>query len=174
VVRNVHNFPNVPKTAVDDWTPAEIALTDRLALAFDAAGVPPMPGRILAFLLCCEPATQSLPDIGSALGASKGGVSQAARLLVQLQLIERVAVRGSRQLWYRLRDDAWLAHMRGDIERIRTMLRILDDGLAGFAGAPAERSRRLREMRALYAFYERKLPDLMTEWLATRARGEFP
>jgi hypothetical protein len=149
-------------------------LADRLAVAFAESGMPPLVGRVLAHLLCCEPPAQSLGDLAAALGASKGGLSQATRLLVQLQILERASVPGSRQVGYRLRDDAWLAHMRGDMVRLRGILSILDDGLRELADAPPARTRRLREMRALYAFYDRKLPELLAEWLELRARGEVP
>jgi DNA-binding transcriptional regulator GbsR (MarR family) len=57
-------------------------------------------GHILVFLYLME-AEQSLSQIGEALGLSKAAVSIGARQLESFGLLQRVWVKGDRQLYYR-------------------------------------------------------------------------
>jgi hypothetical protein len=45
-------------------------------------------------------------------------------------------------------------------------------GLEALADEPAERRRRLEELDALYAWWEKRLPALREQYLADRARGK--
>ena len=53
------------------------------------AGMPPMAGRMWAYLAICEPPNQTAAMIAERLHASRGSVSGIARLLEQVGLIRR-------------------------------------------------------------------------------------
>ena len=58
------------------------------------AGAPRMVGRVLGWLLVCEPPEQSAAELAERLQASRGSISAATRLLLRMGMIERVRTRG--------------------------------------------------------------------------------
>lgn len=64
-------------------------------------------GRMLGWLLVCEPPAQSLGQLSTALQTGVGNVSSTAAELVRAGLVERVGVTRSRNIHYHLRQDAW-------------------------------------------------------------------
>lgn len=124
---------------------------------FESSGLTRLAGRLLGWLLVCDPERQSSEELATALAASSGGISTTARMLIQFGFIERLAVAGDRRTFYRLRPNAFAA---GERERLRTMAdlqNLADTGLKALGGAPPERSRRLHEMRDLLAYMEKVL-----------------
>ncbi len=57
-----------------------------------AVHVTRMAGRMLGWLLICDPPHQSMNAIADVLQASKGSISTMTRLLIQLDLIERTGI----------------------------------------------------------------------------------
>src|SRR6188768_2863049 len=68
-------------------------------------GVPPIAGRLVAWLALSESGSDSLDAMAEGLGASKASVSSMARLLAERGFVERVPVLERRDC-YRLRADA--------------------------------------------------------------------
>ena len=75
------------------------------ALHMEHHGLPRMAGRILAWLLICDPPEQSMPDLVEVLQASKSSVSTMTRHLIQFGMIERVSLPGERRDFYRAMPD---------------------------------------------------------------------
>lgn len=128
---------------------------------FEANGLTRLSGRLLGWLLVCEPERQSAEDLAVALHASSGGISTNARQLIQFGYIERLGVAGDRRTFYRARPNAFAA---GERQRIRTMgdlAAMAESGLRAMRGSPPERTRRLEEMRTLSAFMETVLVDAL-------------
>jgi DNA-binding transcriptional regulator GbsR (MarR family) len=133
------------------------------------AGTPRMVGRVLGWLLVCDPPEQSAAEIAERLQASKGSISTATRVLLRLGFIERVRVRGERFDRFRARPESWdqFFWRQEQFEAPRRVLRI---GLEALADEPSERHRRLEELDHLYAWWEKRLPELRDEYLADRER----
>lgn len=70
---------------------------------FESSGLTRLAGRLLGWLLVCDPERQSSEELATALAASSGGISTTARMLIQFGFIERLAVAGDRRTFYRLR-----------------------------------------------------------------------
>ena len=70
------------------------------------AGMPPMAGRIWAYLAICEPPQQTAAMIADRLHASRGSVSGMARLLEQVGLIRRHTRPGDRREYFDIPPDA--------------------------------------------------------------------
>ena len=85
----------------------EQQLTEDFGLFFEHLGVPRMAGRILAWLLICDPPEQTMQDLVDALGASKSSISTMTRMLINFRLIERLSLPGERRDFYRVRPDLW-------------------------------------------------------------------
>ena len=66
-----------------------------------------MTGRVLGWLLVCDPPEQSAAQLAEALDASKGAISGATAALVRMRLVERLRIRGERADRFRMRPEAW-------------------------------------------------------------------
>lgn len=134
----------------------------------EQAGTPRMAGRVLGWLLVSDPPEQTAAELATALSASKGSISDATQLLVQIRLIERLRLRGERSDRFRLRPEAWTERLRHD-RSISSFRALLAEGLSALEGAPAARLRRLEELDAFYRWWEERLPLLWEEWQAHRS-----
>lgn len=128
-----------------------------------------MAGRILGWLLICDPPQQSLDELVKTLGASKGSISTMTRLLMKLGLIERASVPGERRAYFRVAPDAWYRLSKEHLARISAFRELTEKGLALLEGEDPGLKQRLMEARDLHVFFERELPALMDRWEAGRA-----
>lgn len=142
-------------------------------LLFDELGSSRMTGRVLAFLLTCEPAEQSSEALAEGLGVSRGSISTATRQLVRLGLVRRSTQPGSRALFFRLEEGAWIPMMEVRMRNVTRLRQLAERGLDAVAPASPSQQRRLEEMRDFYAYFEERVPELVDEWLARqgKARG---
>jgi DNA-binding transcriptional ArsR family regulator len=131
---------------------------------------PRMVGRVLGWLLVCDPPEQSAAELREALGASKGSISTATRLLLRMGYIERSRVRGERFDRFRARPEAW-DETFWRTEQFSGPRRTLRLGLDALADEPAERRERLEELDAMFAWWEERIPRLREEFLAERSRA---
>lgn len=139
---------------------------EEVGLLFETSGMPRMAGRVLGWLLICEPAHQSAQSIGEALGASKASISTMVRLLVQHDVVERVGVPGERATCYRIRPGSWSLHMRRRLTYIEAFRSLAEKGLKLLADQPRESRARLQEMRDLHAFLEKEMPAMLDRYEA--------
>ena len=92
---------------MDDEPSGERQFAEEVGRVFEQLGVPRMTGRILGWLLICDPPRQSSAQLGSALGASKGAISTATRLLELYGLVRRIGVPGARGDFFEIAPDAF-------------------------------------------------------------------
>jgi DNA-binding transcriptional regulator GbsR (MarR family) len=125
-------------------------------------GMPPMTGRVFAWLLVCEPVEQTAAQLAEALNASQGSISGATGMLVRAKLVDRLHVRGERADRFRVRPEAWDEQIRDQgAAYARTLIA---QGLEALANEPASRRARLEELDAFYAWWESRIPTLYEEW----------
>lgn len=129
------------------------------------AGQSLMSGRVFGWLLICDPPRQSSAELAAALGASKGSISTATRMLEATGLIRRVTVPGVRGHHYEADPQAFLqiSQQRRPFQAIAAMM---DKGLAVIGGENGPRGDRLRQLRDFYAFMDRELPRLAERFWA--------
>ncbi len=124
--------------------------------------MPRMTGRVLAWLLVCDPPEQTATQLAEALDASQGSISGATGMLVRQGLVDRLHIRGERGDRFCLRSELWDAQIRDPgAEEARALVA---QGLEALADEPASRRARLEEMDALYAWYASRMPALLEEW----------
>jgi DNA-binding transcriptional regulator GbsR (MarR family) len=133
------------------------------------SGLTRMAGRMLGWLLICDPPHQTMPQIAEAVQASKGSISSASRLLIRVGLVERFSLPGERRDYYRLRFGAWDALLAIKLTELARMREIAERGLAAIDGAPPAARQRLDELREMAAFLEREYPRLLARWQQERA-----
>lgn len=136
------------------------------------ATMPPAAGRMLAWMLVCEPAEQSPEELKHALHSSAGGVSQTIRLLMQIGFVERAGKREDRRTYYRIAANAWDAVMIAQHAETFRLLGMSRQGLHLLPEDQPARRARLAEMEAYYRFVEAEIPRLMARYHAgKRATG---
>lgn len=145
---------------------------EEMGLLFSELGSQRMVGRVLGALLVCDPAHQSSSQLQDLLDASAGSISTTTRTLVQMGMVEKVAIPGERATFYRLRDHLWVDLMRRRLGFLVMMREAAERGLAVLDGASDARTERLRSFRDFYAFMERRMPEMLDEWIALRAASE--
>lgn len=145
---------------------------EEFGLYFERVGMPRMAGRIIGYLLVCDPAQQSMQEIGEALEASKGSVSTMLKLLVGLRLVDQVSVRGERRDYYRANSEMWIRSFRARMHQMTELRELAERGLQLMAEEAPERRRRLENMHATNQFLEEEFPKLLDRWdEEKKARG---
>ena len=82
-------------------TVEQLAWCDRVAEYFAVnAGLPPITGRTMAWLMICDPAEQSPADLSGALGVSRASLTSTLRLLLASGLVRRSTRRGTRATYF--------------------------------------------------------------------------
>jgi hypothetical protein len=125
-------------------------------------GMPPMTGRVFAWLLVCDPVEQTAAQLAEALNASKGSISGATGMLVRARLVDRLHVRGERADRFRMRPEAWDEQVRD--QGAAEARAVLGLGLEALASEPAARRARLQELDTFYAWWQSRVPALWDEW----------
>jgi hypothetical protein len=144
---------------------------EELGMQFELeAGAPRMLGRVLGWLLVCEPPEQSASELAERLQASKGSISTATRLLLRMGMIERVRIRGERFDRFSARPEAWDDYLWRE-DQFKAPRRVLRLGLDALSDEPRARRARLEELDSLYAWWQRRMPKLHEEYLSDRRRS---
>ncbi|WP_328609397.1 transcriptional regulator [Amycolatopsis sp. NBC_00345] len=121
-------------------------------------GLPPITGRILGWLMICEPAEQSAADIAAGIRASRASMTTNIRSLTTTGLVRRYTRAGERTAYYRLDDQAWETAIRRRIEGMSAFEDVLEQGLA-LMGSDTGRASRLLAAQEVYRWVGSLLRD---------------
>jgi DNA-binding transcriptional regulator GbsR (MarR family) len=157
--------------AAADLDPGLVGFVEDVGLAFEASGTSRMTGRMLGWLLVCDPPHQSAEQLAEGLQASSGSVSTTARLLIRMGFVERVGLPGDRKAYYKLRPDAWGASLEQSQAEMSGFRALAEKGLTAIGDASDSRRRRLEEMRELFAFVEAEFPALVERFHQQKRNG---
>lgn len=141
-----------------------------VALHWERQGLPRIAGRIVGWLMVCDPPRRTARQLAEDLGASKASISTMTRLLLEAGTLEVVAVPGERATWYALTPDSVERKLEARLDGMVSFAGLARRGLALLEDEPPERSDRLRRVAAMYAFLERELPLLLERWREERDR----
>lgn len=145
-----------------------LAFTDRMADFYAREyGFPPVAGRVLGYLLICQPPEQTVAGLSEALLASRSAITGAVALLARYHAVRRTRSAGQRMdhitLDPRALDPTGFAGAtyQEQATLAREALAMLEDG-------PSERRSMIEEGAAFYDFLAERMPALLTEWHARR------
>jgi DNA-binding transcriptional regulator GbsR (MarR family) len=138
---------------------------------------PPMAGRVLGYLLVCDPPNQTIAELSDALLASRSAVTGALDVLERLDAVRRSRAAGERM--DRVRVDFSSAKARGfDVSEYQELGDLAREGLEVLKDAPPERRATLMEMEAFADWLVERTRTLQEEWEARcdalRASGDLP
>lgn len=141
---------------------------EEVGIYFERMGMTRMSGRILGWLMVCDPPHQTINELADALQASKGSISTMTRVLMQIGIVERFSIPGQRRDLYRVRTGGWSATIEASIAEYRNFRQLAERGLNLLDGAPPKARERLEDMRDVYGFFEREMPGLIEKYKQER------
>jgi hypothetical protein len=159
-------------------TDAEITFADHAGRLFARRyGFAPMVGRLLGYLMICDPRDQSIAELAEALLASRSAITNAVAFLDNLHYIRRSRAAGERM--DRIGIDMSSAEATGfDVTEYQEQRDLAREGLALLADAPPERRAVLLGWAAFADFLVARMPELAKDWkahsAALREAGELP
>jgi DNA-binding MarR family transcriptional regulator len=130
-------------------------------------GFPPMVGRLLGYLLVCDPPHQTLDELGDALMASRSAIAGAVKLLESYHYVQRVRTAGERADRVHL-DPTGLEPWKFDSQMFAIQAALFREGLALIDDAAPSRRALLAELAAAADFFGERLPQVLAEWRTHR------
>jgi DNA-binding transcriptional regulator GbsR (MarR family) len=155
--------PDAP--AAEDRT---FGYIERFAAVLVAAGFPAMPARVFVALVIAEDGRLSAAELAERLRVSPAAVSGAVRYLIQVGLVHKERVPGSRRDYYRMPGNMWddLLRMRDQV--MSRWAALVREGI-DLVGPDTAAGARMAEQAAFLEFATREMADLLTRWEKYRA-----
>ena len=140
-------------------------------------GMAPMVGRLLGYLMICDPREQSISELAEALLASRSAIAGAVNTLEQLGLIRRSRAAGERM--DRVAIDPMSPQAFGfDATEYQEQAELAREGLAVLAHASPQRRAVLLQRAAFAEWLISRLPEWEKDWNTHREKlreaGQLP
>ena len=143
---------------------------EEVGVALAQMGTTPAFGKLLGWLLICDPPQQTSTQMSEALELSKASVSTGMRLLEKSGLVRRVPS-GGRGHAYEMHRDAFVRAI-DPTAKMRVFIDLMSRGIDLVGDEDAPRARRLRHTRDFYTFMAERTPALMDEFRKTYPYSE--
>jgi len=142
---------------------------ERFAAVLVAAGFPPMPARVFVALLITDSGRLTAADLAGTLRISPAAVSGAVRYLIQVGLVHKERVPGSRRDYYRMPGNMWddMIRMRDQVMARWTAL--VREGI-DLVGPDSPAGARMAEQADFLEFATRELSEILKRWQEYRDR----
>jgi DNA-binding transcriptional regulator GbsR (MarR family) len=141
-----------------------VSFADEFGRFYAGFGFPHAWGRVVGWLLVCQPSCQSTEDLATVLYASRASINATTRTLVHAGMLERQTRRGDRRTYYRIRPEVWTSVFEEQTRTATKLRKLAQRGLELLNGQPDERRHRLRELHDLAVLYEQEGPALLARW----------
>ena len=146
----------------------QAGFVEEMGTYLSSVGMTPMSGRLLAWLLICDPLEQTAAALAHELHASRGAISGAIRQLETAGFIRRTRRRGDRREFVSMPAGA-IRSLVGSAGSIYAGLAVIAaHGVGVVQDLPPPARERIQEFHDFVAFIQATLPRLMAEYLAER------
>ncbi len=142
---------------------------ERFAAVLVAVGFPPMPARVFVALLVTDSGRLSATELAEMLRISPAAVSGAVRYLIQVGLVHKERVPGSRRDYYRMPGNMWddLLRMRDQV--MARWAALVREGI-DLVGPDSPAGARMAEQADFLEFATRELSEILKRWQEYRDR----
>ncbi|WP_328393892.1 GbsR/MarR family transcriptional regulator [Nocardia sp. NBC_00416] len=130
-------------------------------------GLPPVTGRVVGWLLVCDPAQQTIAEVGQGLRASRSAIAGAVAQLEGWGWIQRTRAAGERVDRVELDPAIWV-RLLDKTEEYTSLRTLAQRGLELLEDAPDTRRSRLSEAADFADFLAERMPVIAAEWRARR------
>lgn len=141
-----------------------LAFVEEMGLFFEKQFGPRMAGRILGWLLVCEPEEQTAAQIGEVLKASKGSISTMVRFLIQFGVVDKTSIPGERAAYYRINSTSWMEFLNRRLAMLGEMVRLENEALALQVESIPVRQQRIEALKNFHEFMIEEIPKLVKRW----------
>ena len=144
----------------------KIDFVDDFSMKIEELGHPRIYGQILGWLLICDPPHQSFPDLMESLNISKASVSNTTRMLLERGLIEKMRVKGERQIYFKLKEGSLVDFMEKQLRVSLDLEEITARGLSFIKEENETDPERLQKANHFHRFISRQTKDLIQKYKA--------
>lgn len=144
---------------------------EQMARTLAEWGLPRMAARVLFVMMSADEQALTAGELAERLAVSPAAISGAVRYLIQINMVAREPVPGSRRDRYRLVDDSWYEVTLAKMSLIKTIAAAAEQGVVAAGGPDTPAGARLAGMRDFYVFVQEALPGLLDEWARRKAGG---
>ena len=141
---------------------------ERFTAVLVAAGFPPMAARVFVALLITDSGRLTAAELAEVLRISPAAVSGAVRYLIQLGLVHKERVPGSRRDYYRMPGNMWDDMLRLRDQVMSRWTALVREGI-DLVGADTAAGARMAEQAAFLEFANREMGELLARWEKYRA-----
>lgn len=167
IAASLHNLTNRKisrRCSMTDLSDADgqsvLGWVERVSMFYaEEYGFPPIAGRIVGWLMICEPPEQSAWEMATAIGVSRASLATSLRVLTSFGFVSRHTRPGRRTQFYAVHDSAWGEAIRHHFATLTQFRDITADGLK-LAGADSKRAQRLRFAYGAFAQTLDRFADL--------------
>lgn len=128
--------PTPSHTQLLEWVESVTAFLTR-------DGISPIAGRILGWLMICDPPEQTAAQIALAIGASRASITTNMQILTTMEIVSRRTRAGERTAYYRIEDGAWEKLVQRQVASLTSFCEITSDGMS-LLGPDSARAARIR------------------------------
>jgi DNA-binding transcriptional regulator GbsR (MarR family) len=143
---------------------------ERFAAVLVVAGFPPMPARVFVALLVTDSGHLTAAELAALLQISPAAVSGAVRYLIQLGLVHKERVPGSRRDYYRMPPNMWDDMLRMRDQVMARWTAMVREGI-DLVGRDTAAGARLAEQAAFLEFAADQFAGVLARWDRYRAGG---
>jgi DNA-binding transcriptional regulator GbsR (MarR family) len=136
---------------------------ERMGLITQADGLPRIAGRIMG-LMIVHGGPFGFTDLAERLSVSRASISTNTRLLEDLGVIERTAMPGDRQDYFRLSRQPYARMLKGIVERMRRARAVVDGAQQALPKDMIGAQERLAELDAFYEELIESFGTVIEEW----------
>lgn len=137
---------------------------DDFSLKIEELGHPRIYGQILGWMLICDPPHQSFPDLMENLNISKASVSNTTRMMLEQGLIEKVRLKGERQIYFKIKKGALIEFMEKQMALTIDLEEITKRGLELSKREGGTDFTRLERIHSFHQFLAQHLPELIQKF----------
>jgi len=139
---------------------------ERSGLLWEKDRLPRIAGRIFGLTLI-SPDPCSLDEIAKTLGVSRASISNDARLLEQLGLVERVSLPGDRKIYFQINSQSLERSLEARVQHIQELEQLMDDAKR-LQIRRSEVRERIEDHRLAFCSVANALGKLLTKLRAKR------
>ena len=125
---------------------------EQMGMIAQGDGLPRISGKILGLLLI-ETGPFSFKEISERLLVSRGSVSTNTRLLENLGIIDRMAIKGERGDFFQLAQDPYANLLEGIIKRMEKSISTVKEAQQAIPGSWSKSQEKLRNLQNFYSEY---------------------
>jgi DNA-binding transcriptional regulator GbsR (MarR family) len=136
---------------------------ERMGLITQADGLPRIAGRIMG-LMIVHGGPFGFTELAERLSVSRASISTNTRLLEDLGVLERIAVPGDRQDYFRLSRQPYARMLRGFVERMHRAREVVGGAQEALPDDLVGAQERLAELDAFYEALIESFVTVIEEW----------